>query len=111
MGRMRRWVIALTVIAALSVVSAALLAQDRLKTMPGYEQYQRVARQIPTAVKSGSLGAAWTEGGTSIEYTRDGKRYRFDLPARQTIDLGTPDDRQNGRRQPSPGQPERSSRF
>jgi dipeptidyl-peptidase 4 len=111
MRRMQRRVIAFTGIAALTVVSAALLAQDRLKTMPGYEQYQRMARQIPTAVKSGSLAAAWTEGGTSVEYTRDGKRYRFDLPSRQTIDVGTPDDRQNGRRQPSPGQPERGRQF
>ena len=53
MRRMQRWVIALTGIAALTVVSAALVAQDRLKTMPGYEQYQRMAREIPTAVKSG----------------------------------------------------------
>jgi dipeptidyl-peptidase 4 len=108
---MQRRVIALPVTALIVVLSAVLLAQDRLKTMPGYEQYQKVARQIPIAVKSGSIGATWTDGGKSIEYTRDGKRYRFDLASRQTIDLGTPDERQNQRGQPSAGQPERGRQF
>ena len=48
------WIIA---IAAIALLSAALLAQDRLKNMPGYEQYQKMARQIPAAVKTGALTA------------------------------------------------------
>ncbi len=111
---MQRWGIALPVNAVIAVLSAALLAQDRLKTMPGYEQYQRMAPQIPTALKSGSLAATWTDGGKSIEYTREGKRYRFDLASRQTIDLGTPDDGQIGQgppRQPPQGRPERGRQF
>src|ERR1700681_2077072 len=108
MRGMPSWIIAIAVIALLS---AALLAQNRLKTMPGYEQYQKMARQIPAAVKSGALTAAWTGGGNSIEYTREGKRYRFDLASRQTIDLGMPDESQSGRRQPSTGQPERGRQF
>ena len=111
---MERWGIALPVNAVIAVLSAALLAQDRLKTMPGYEQYQRMAPQIPTALKSGSLAATWTDGGRSIEYTREGKRYRFDLASRQTIDLGTPDDGQIGQgppRQPPQGRPERGRQF
>ena len=108
---MQRWPIALPVVAVIAVLSVALLAQDRLKTMPGYEQYQRVARQIPTALKSGALAAAWTDGGKSIEYTREARRYRFDMASRQTIDLGTPDERQSGRGQPPAGQPERGRQF
>ncbi|HEY3044757.1 MAG TPA: DPP IV N-terminal domain-containing protein [Vicinamibacterales bacterium] len=113
MTRIQRWVIALPVIAVIAILSAALLAQDRLKTMPGYEQYQKMVRQIPTAVKSGALVATWTDGGKSIEYTRDGKRYRFDLASRQTVELGTPDEAQSGRGQrPLPqGQPERGRQF
>jgi dipeptidyl-peptidase-4 len=108
MKGMPRGIIAIAVIA---LPSAALLAQNRLKTMPGYEQYQKMARQIPAAVKSGALAAAWTDGGHSIEYTRDGKRYRFDLPSRQTTDLGTTDENQRGRSQPRSGQPERGRQF
>jgi dipeptidyl-peptidase-4 len=107
----QRWVIALSLIA---VLSAAVLAQDRLRTMPGYEQYQRMAREIPSAVRSGALAATWTDGGKSVEYTREDKRYRFDLASRQTIDLGTPDAGQTGRGQPRQlpqGRPERGRQF
>lgn len=117
MRRMPRWVIALTVMVApviLSILSSALLAQDRLKTMPGHEQHQRIAHQIPLAVKSGALAAAWTDGGRAIEYTREGKRYRFDIASRQTSDLGTQKEWQDGRgelRQPPQERPERGRQF
>jgi dipeptidyl-peptidase-4 len=68
------------------VVAAAALcvqvtgAQDRLKSMPGYDQFERMSREIPAAVKSGALDASWREG--SLEYSRDGKRYRFAPGAR-----------------------------
>src|SRR5207248_11659717 len=32
-------------------------AQDRLKTMPGYAQYQKMSREIPGSVKLGSINA------------------------------------------------------
>ena len=65
------------------VCSAAAFGQDRLKTLPGYEQYERLRREIPTSVKSGALNANWSDDGRSLEYWRDGKRYRFDVNSRQ----------------------------
>ena len=103
---MQRWVI------ALAVPSAALLAQDRLKTMPGYEQYLRMARQIPTALKSGALTARWTDDGKSVEYTREGRQYRFDVASRRATDIAPAEDNtRNGREQLPPGQPERGRQF
>ena len=58
------------------------LAQDRLKTMPGYERYQRLSKEIPGAVKLGALAVTWQDGGQALEYQRNGKRYRYDLAAR-----------------------------
>ncbi len=75
-------------LAILSVVTVGIVAQDRLKSMPGYEQYQKMQKEIPTAIKSGSLAATWSGDGKTFEYTRDGKRYRFDVATRQTTDLG-----------------------
>ena len=45
-------------IAALAILSlsSSLAAQDRLKTMPGYERYQRMAPLIRTAVGGTPLG-------------------------------------------------------
>src|SRR4051794_20965555 len=55
-------------------------AQDRLKSMPGYDQFERMSREIPTAIKSGALEATWREG--ALEYSRDGKHYRFEPGSR-----------------------------
>ena len=57
-------------------------AQDRLKSMPGYEQYQRMNREMTNAVKLGSLSVTWTNDNQAFEYRKDGKRYRYDLATR-----------------------------
>ena len=62
----RRWAL----LAAIILAPIATLAQDRLKTMPGYEQYERMSREIPFAVKSGALPATWSDDGKSLEYMR-----------------------------------------
>ena len=73
-----RWV-CLGIIATLPITVAA---QDRLKTMAGYEQAQRLTRESFTAVRGGALSATWVDS-TTFEYTRDAKRYRFEVPTRQ----------------------------
>src|SRR5439155_13645280 len=62
---------------------AAASAQGRLKDVPGYADYQRMSREIPTAVKSGALSAAWDAESKTLEYMKDGKRYRFDMGTRR----------------------------
>ena len=52
--------------------------------MPGYDQYQRMARQLPTTVKSGALAATWA--ATANRSTmREGSG--VDLMSRQTRTL------------------------
>ena len=64
-------------------------AQDRLKSMPGYTQYQKMSAELPSAVRSGEVRSiTWADTGKSIEYTHDGKRYRFDLSSRSATLLG-----------------------
>jgi dipeptidyl-peptidase-4 len=72
---------------ALAGYQAFPAAQDRLKTMPGYGQYERMARELPGAVKSGALGVSWKDANT-FEYVRDGKLYRYDVGARNAIEAG-----------------------
>ena len=59
-----------TAVLALAVLPSALVAQDRLKTMPGYEQYSRVAPQIAGSVKLGSVQPFWSDSGAAFEYQR-----------------------------------------
>ena len=87
-------------------------AQDRLKSMPGYAQYQKVAPQIAGAVKSGAVTPSWSADGKSFEYTFDGKRYRYDVAARQATAIGEaaePAGRGRGGR--GQGAPERGRQY
>ena len=64
-----------------ALVGHGLIAQDRLRTMPGYARYEKMSREIPSALRSGALSVTWVEA-RAFEYTRDGKRYRFDVQTR-----------------------------
>jgi dipeptidyl-peptidase 4 len=103
-------VIALAV--ALCFVSATSSAQDRLKAMPGYEQFQKMSREIPGSVKMGSLTVTWKDGGKAFEYTKDGKSYRYDIATLQATEIGQASaeaERAGGRR--PQGGPERGRQF
>ena len=67
--------------------------QDRLKTMPGYARYVEKSREIPGAVKSGSLTGTWRDGGQAFEYRKDGKTYRYDVASKKAEEAkpGTPE--------------------
>src|SRR3954471_5711932 len=74
----------------LSVILAAVLAftleiaaQDRLRTLPGYDAAQRVAREAPLAVTGGVTNVTWIDEGRAFEYERDGKHYRYDVGQRR----------------------------
>ena len=67
----------------------SLVAQDRLRTMPGYEQAQRVARE-GLGVRGGALAASWIDANT-IEYSQRSKRYRYDVATRRANEISTTD--------------------
>ncbi len=71
---------------ALAAAVPALHAQDRLASMPGAERYAAMAPRLQTALKSGAISPRWAEDGRSFEFTRDGKRFRFDVATRATTE-------------------------
>jgi dipeptidyl-peptidase-4 len=93
-----RHLAAIASLLALGLVSAApsAMAQDRLKSMPGYEQYQRMAPLISTALGGsgggrgfvgGRGGVTWSADSKSVEFENGGKRYRYDVSTRTTADV------------------------
>jgi dipeptidyl-peptidase-4 len=96
---------------ALAALPAAGHAQDRLKAMPGYEQYQRMAPQIAGSVRSGALQVTWTDGGKAFEYPWDGKRWRYDVATRKATETTAPANGQGQRGQRGGGGPERGRQF
>src|SRR5262245_55125263 len=97
----------------LGVLEVHPAAQDRLKAMPGYARYQELAPQIPGALKSGAITPSWSADGTSLEYTLNGKRYRYDVATRQATALGETTDTtgRGGRGGRGQGAPERGRQY
>jgi dipeptidyl-peptidase-4 len=62
-------------------------AQDRLKTMPGYERFRMMSKEIPKSVRMGALSVAWAQDGCSFEYQQEGKRYRYDIASRSAAEV------------------------
>ncbi|MEM8887852.1 MAG: DPP IV N-terminal domain-containing protein [Bacteroidota bacterium] len=73
-------------------------AQDRLKKMPGYEQYKQIAPQIYSSVKMGRLSVEWSEDGKSFEYAKDGRQWQYDVKKKKATDIGKAKGRQGRRR-------------
>ncbi len=69
------------------IATTAAFAQDRLKTMPGYERFDRMSRETTNAFKSGALSVTWTNEGKAFDYRKDGKWFRYDIAARAATEL------------------------
>ena len=82
---MTRRIATVVVFALLGVVPAAR-GQDRLKSMPGYDQYTRMVSARAGAMKSGQVIGMWADSGKALDYSLDGKRLRFDIATRKIID-------------------------
>jgi len=88
--------------------AAPLVAQDRLKTYPGYARYASLAREIPTAIRSGAVVPTWKDAKT-FEYVHDGKLHRFDVATKTSTLAGDPPPADAGRGRG--GGPERGRQF
>jgi dipeptidyl-peptidase-4 len=86
-------------------------AQNRLQTMPGHEQFQRVSAESRDALKSGALSVTWKDAKT-FEYARDGKLYRYDVRTKAAIEAGlAPAPSGRGGRGGRGGGPDRGRQF
>ena len=88
------------VLTALAAVPGTAPGQDRIKAMPGYDQFMKMRPLYQNAFKSGSVfsaaarapgsatgssrGITWAADGKGFDYLRDGTRYHFDLASRKT---------------------------
>jgi len=112
-------------VAISSAASHAAAAQDRLKSMPGYDQYQRMAPQIAQvaaavtsrAFTQNGAGVSWTPDSKYVTYQVGGEARTFDVAARKTVDHAAPPPDQTppagrGRgRGSAVGAPERGRQF
>lgn len=104
---------AVALVIAIGILPITSTAQDRLKTMPGYDRYDKMSKEIPGSVKGGSLSVKWQDGGKSFNYYKDGKSYHYDIATKTATEAGSaPADAETttmgGRRR---GGPERGRQF
>ena len=94
-------------------------AQDRLRTMPAYSQFQQAGQQLNAAMSSfygsGVTGVVWAADGKAMGYTKGGKNYRYDLTTHkaeiveQPVQGAAPNG--GGRRRPGGGGLERGRQY
>ncbi|MDI6845012.1 MAG: DPP IV N-terminal domain-containing protein [Candidatus Saccharicenans sp.] len=78
----------LVLVLELIIAPPGIFSQDRLKTYPNYDRYERISKEIRDAVKSGALRVTWKDDGEALEFNRDGKRWRFDLKTGKLTETG-----------------------
>ena len=76
----------------LILLSATLInAQDKLKKMPGYERYAKIAPQINSSIISGQLQVSWAEDSRSFTYSYNGKKYSYVINKLKPTEIGKAD--------------------
>lgn len=93
------------------VFSVLAHGQDRLKTYPNYDRYEKISKEIREAVKLGTIRVTWKDNGQSLEFVRDGKLWKFDFKTKKLIEAGKAQEQPPapfGRRA---GMPERGRQF
>jgi dipeptidyl-peptidase-4 len=66
--------------AALALTLATPAAQDRLRAMPGYDQFTRMNKELQGgSFVSGAVTVRWEDTSRGFTYTSAGQSYRFDV--------------------------------
>lgn len=95
--------------AIIAIGLAALCAgQDRLSTMPRYDRYEKLRREVAGSVSGGALSVAWDDGAATFTYQKDGKRWRYDATSKSVAETAdepaaAPSGRRPGGRAPARG--------
>ncbi|HEY0868260.1 MAG TPA: DPP IV N-terminal domain-containing protein [Fimbriimonas sp.] len=95
--------------AILCSTAALAAAQDRLPTMPRYDRYERLRRDITNSVKRGALTVKWADDSKSFTYAKEGKTYRYDLASGKSAEIEAP--KESAERRRSRRNPERGRQF
>ena len=61
---------------------------DRLRTMPGVEQYTKMAPLLNGSIISGAVTPTWAADGQSFSYALNGKLLRVDVASMKPVETG-----------------------
>lgn len=95
----------------LAIFPSSLVSQDRLKTYPNYDRYERISKEIREAAKLGALRITWKDEGQALEFSREGKQWRYDLRTKKLTVIGQAPEEAPFPPRRRPGYPERGRQF
>ncbi|MEA2553954.1 MAG: dipeptidyl-peptidase 4 [Fimbriimonadaceae bacterium] len=78
--------------------------------MPRYDLFERMRRELPSAVQRPDVHAVWDPSGKRVYYTRGGKSFAFDITSRQEIGSKPPESTSAQKTDRRP-RPERGRQF
>src|SRR5690349_11237673 len=95
----------------LSLLAAGAHAQDRIKSMPGYDNYQKMRPLLQglggggggggrRGGGGGGGGITWQDEGASFDFTKTGQRYHYDIASGKITEAtgeAAPAGQRNGR--------------
>ncbi len=67
------------------IMTGTAIGQDKLKKMPGYEQYQKMSSQLQSSVKRISPNIVWSEDGQTFTYVDGNVLHTFDVKQKKII--------------------------
>lgn len=65
-------------------------AQSRIQNMPGYENWEAIAPNISSAIRTGRITPEWAPNSRSFTYKRDGETWRYTIRNRRNELLDPP---------------------
>jgi len=74
----------------LFLTSGILSAQDKLKKMPGYAHYKKMAPKLYSSIKRMPSAIKWSANGKSFTYVENGKSYTYNLKKRTATQTEKP---------------------
>lgn len=87
--RVRSFALFILTVLGFAPFADAARGQDRLPTMSNYAQYQAAQQKLSAyfgAARAGVLSTQWSEDGKTLYYSKDGKRFTFDLATRKSAE-------------------------
>lgn len=94
----------------LALVAALTAAQDRLPTMPRFDRYEKLRRDIGGSVTRGDVRVDWADDSKSFTYQKNGKRIRYETATGQESEA-TDSNAPRGPQQRGRGFPQRGRQF
>ena len=67
------------------VFSLSISAQDKLKQMPGYAQYKKMAPKLFSAVKRAPTSATWAKDSKTFTYVENGMEHTYDVRKKKVV--------------------------